>query len=261
MKTSMQIAAYQKWFGEYARSYISVAPSKDRMAMGLKLIHSQRVRKLAKKLALELSLDKKQVFLAELCGLFHDIGRLPQFKKYKTFFDAKSEDHAALSINVLKRHGVLSDLGAKEEADILDAIFVHNKLSVPKGFHGQKLTLSKILRDADKIDILRVFDDYYRKGIGAEDINLGLPPGKTISKDALDEFKADRIVRIEHVRNQLDFIVMRLSWLFDINYKQSLGTVAKRNYIHTMFQMLPEGKGKDMVKEKITTLLEERLGR
>jgi len=256
-----EIITYQRWFGRYARSYLSDASSQDKVAMGLKLVHSQRVRKLAKDLALCLNLAERQVFLSELCGLFHDIGRLPQFKKYKTFFDAKSEDHAALGVEVLERHGVFSDLGQEEKTHVLDAIFVHNKFSIPKAFQGQRLILSKILRDADKIDIWRVFDDYYRKGSVTKDVNLGLPPGRTISGAVLEDLESDKIVRIEHVQNQLDFIIMRLSWLFDINFKHSLGIIAKRNYIHTMFQMLPEGKEKEIVRRKITALLEERLGR
>ena len=261
MHPHKEIIKYQKWFGRYARSYLSDASSEDRTAIGLKLVHSQRVRRLAKDLALNLDLTERQVFLVELCGLFHDVGRLPQFKKYKTFFDAKSEDHAALSVKVLEKNKVLSDLRQEEQAYVLDTIFVHNKFSIPKIFKGQKLIFAKILRDADKIDIWRVFDDYYKKGTGASDINLGLPPGKTISAAVLEDFESGKIARIEHVQNQLDFMVMRLSWLFDINYKQSLGIIAKRNYIQTIFQMLPEGREKEIVQKKINALLEEKLGR
>ncbi len=255
------ILPYQRWFGTYARTYILEAPERDRQAMGLKLRHSQKVRGLAKTLALDLKMPQREVFLAELCGLFHDIGRLPQFKMYKTFVDSKSDDHALLSVKVLKEEKVLEELPPEEKEAVIDAIFVHNKLSIPEDFKELKLTLSKIVRDADKIDIWRVFDTYYRYGKGAEDINLGLPPGQDISQKVMDDFLKGNIVRLEYVKNQIDFMVMRLSWLYDINFSKSLEIIVERNYIETIIQRLPQGAKRELIEKTITRFLQEKLGK
>lgn len=257
----MEIRPFHRWFGSYARSYLSGAPLKDKRAIGLKLVHSQKVRGIAKRLALHLDIEGKELFLAELCGLFHDIGRLPQFKRYKTFLDAKSEDHAALSVEVLKNENVLSQLEEQDKNMVIDAISVHNKFSIPAEFKGFKLTLAKILRDADKIDIWRVFDEFYKKGKGTSDINLGLPYGQTISEKIINDFCSGYVIRWEDVKNQLDFMVMRLSWLFDINFEQSLGIIAERNYIDTILNLLPDEAGKRLIKEKISNLFQEKLGK
>ncbi|NPA94970.1 MAG: HD domain-containing protein [Thermodesulfobacteria bacterium] len=251
---------YQRWFGTFARGFISGAPDRDRQAIGLKLRHSQKVRGLSKTLALDLKLKEKDVFLAEICGLFHDIGRLPQFATYKTFVDARSDDHARLSVETLKKEGILNGLAPQEREAVLDAIFIHNKLSIPEDFEGIRLTLAQIVRDADKIDIWRVFDTFYRLGKGAEDINLGLPQGEDISADVMKDFLEGHIVHLEYVKNQLDFMVMRLSWLYDINFKLSLKIIVERNYIETIIQRLPEGTKREAIRKKISQYLQEKLG-
>ncbi len=255
-----EMIRYQGWFGAFSRAFLSNASRKGREAIGLKLVHSQRVRHLALTLAREIDLDHGALFLSELCGLFHDIGRLPQFEKYGTFLDAKSEDHALLGVKVLMENQVLKDLKFEERQMVLDAIYVHNKFSIPESFKGLKLTLSKIIRDADKIDIWRVFDEFYKRGRGSSEINLGLLPGDAISSEVMEDFSSGRIVRLENVKNQLDFMIMRLSWLFDINFKASLKIITQRGYIDTILERLSEGKERHLISGKLSRLLEERLG-
>ncbi len=266
MKTTLnrpfrqEMIRYQGWFGAFSRAFLSNASKTGREAMGLKLVHSQKVRHLALILAQDIDVGERALFLSELCGLFHDIGRLPQFKKYGTFLDAKSEDHALLSVKVLMENQVLKDLKFEERQVVLDAIYVHNKFSIPENFKGLKLTLSKILRDADKIDIWRVFDEFYTKGKGSTEINLGLPPGDAISSEVMEDFSSGRIVKLENVKNQLDFMVMRLSWLFDINFKASLKIITQRGYIDTILERLPQGEERRLISSKLSRFLKERLG-
>ena len=47
-----------------------------------------------------LQLSLHDVQLAEIMGLFHDVGRFRQYSIYKTFNDAQSEDHADLGLKV-----------------------------------------------------------------------------------------------------------------------------------------------------------------
>ncbi len=259
MTDKREIIRYQRWFGTYARSFIKGATAKAKEAIGLKLVHSQRVRRISKDLAVRIGLDVHSIFLAELCGLFHDIGRLIQFQRYGTFVDSKSEDHALLGIQVLEKYKVFKDLEHKEQELLKDAIFVHNKFSIPSDFEGLKLVLSKILRDADKIDIWRVFECFYSKGSGPQEINLGLEPGKSISDKVLADFLKGRMVRIEDVRNQLDFMVMRLGWLYDINYDESLKILVKRGYIDSLIKRLPEGPKRQSILKRVKRFLQERL--
>ncbi len=256
MKNDMR--PFQSWFGRYTRRFLKNFKGDDRNALALKIYHSQQVRKIIKELSKRIGLSRKEIFMAEISGLFHDIGRFEQFRKYHTFYDLKSEDHAALSCNVLKKEGVLDTLSGVEKDLVLDSIFVHNKFSIPQDFKGLKLTISKLLRDADKIDIWRVFDDFYQMGKGSSEINLGLPMGEKISEKVFSQFMKEEIVNIKDVKSQVDFMVMRLSWLYDINFKESLLKIVKRGYIDTIFRFLPEDEKRNAIREKIFSFLEKR---
>ena len=83
--------------------------------MALKIVHSQKVAEISKQLAIHRNCSAMDVDLAEVTGLYHDIGRFEQIRQYHTFIDWKSVDHAKLSTVVL--------FGPKRDADkILEAL-------------------------------------------------------------------------------------------------------------------------------------------
>ena len=252
------IRPFQAWFGRYAKGFLKDFNGEDRHALALKIYHSQQVRKIVKELSGKIGLAPREAFLAEVSGLFHDVGRFEQFKRHHTFHDLKSEDHAALSCKVLRAEKVLDAFSKGEQELILDSIHVHNKYSIPGHFEGIKLTVSKLLRDADKIDIWRVFDDFYQKGKGSCEINLGLPMGERISEEVFSQFMKEKIVNIKDVESQMDFMLMRLSWLYDINFKESLLKIVKRGYIDTILRLLPSDETIKAIEEKVFSLLEKR---
>ena len=64
----------------------------------LKVKHILRVAEVSKIIATKLNLTENQIRLAELIGLFHDIGRFEQVRLYDTFSDKDSGlDHASYS--------------------------------------------------------------------------------------------------------------------------------------------------------------------
>ena len=69
--------------------------------ISIKQEHTGYVTAIARELAQHLNLGQHDVQLAEMMGLFHDVGRFRQYSIYKTFNDAQSEDHADLGLKVL----------------------------------------------------------------------------------------------------------------------------------------------------------------
>ena len=65
---------------EIFQKYISKFDMNDEMIL-LKYKHSLRVASLAKLIAKNLKMNAKEMDLAYLCGLYHDIGRFMQVKK------------------------------------------------------------------------------------------------------------------------------------------------------------------------------------
>ena len=69
----------------------------------LKIYHTYRVAEICERIAQSLSLSKEDVDLAWLLGMLHDVGRFEQLKRYGTFSDAQSIDHAHFGVNFYMR--------------------------------------------------------------------------------------------------------------------------------------------------------------
>jgi len=91
-----------------------------------KIIHSYSVAEKCFSIASSLKLDKSQRDFCYIIGLFHDIGRFEQWKKYGTFFDKISENHGFLGAKILE--GFLDKLGLtiREQEIMHDVIKYHN---------------------------------------------------------------------------------------------------------------------------------------
>ena len=143
----------------------------------LKVDHTYRVAALSERIAISLGLDKADTDLAWLIGMLHDIGRFEQLKNYGTFSDADSIDHAHYGVELLFDEGLIwkfidktklkadieddksEDKLKKEfsELDILKtAIFNHSAYRIEEGLPEKVQMFCNIIRDADKIDILKV---------------------------------------------------------------------------------------------------------
>lgn len=96
---------------------------------------------------------------AWLIGMLHDIGRFEQLKRYDTFNDRLSIDHAAFGADLLfgEEHLIrnFSD-NARLYPLLEEAVRDHSLYRLPEGLDPVTEIFCNIIRDADKIDILRV---------------------------------------------------------------------------------------------------------
>lgn len=146
---------FKKWFLEYVDQF-SASDYLTQDNIKRKIEHTGRVRENILLLAKSEKIGEEESRLAESIALFHDLGRFEQFMRYKTFVDSESEDHALLGVKILKRTGILSHLPPNEKYLLLKAIEYHNRLEIPECSKSSKelLFYSKLIRDADKLDIL-----------------------------------------------------------------------------------------------------------
>ena len=91
---------FKKWFSDYCKSFYS-SDIEDQKNIYLKEQHTFNVCKNIIEIAKGLSLSNDQIILAETVALFHDIGRFPQYAKYKTFRDSISVNHGLLGAQTL----------------------------------------------------------------------------------------------------------------------------------------------------------------
>ena len=142
------LAQLHQWMADYMKSFYN-EDEKIQAAILLKEEHTGYVTEISRELAAHLRLNPHDRQLAELMGLFHDIGRFRQFTLYQTFNDAQSEDHAALSVKVLHELPLIKKLSAEDQELLFFAIANHNKKAIAPARDKRKLFFARLLRDAE----------------------------------------------------------------------------------------------------------------
>lgn len=205
----------------------------------LKVKHIYRVVDNSEIIAKNLGLDEEKIQLAKLIGLLHDIGRFEQIRKYNTFMDSKSVNHAEEGIKdlykdnkKLLRKFIIDD---KYDDIIYKAIINHNKLEIDKDLSDEERLFVNIIRDADKVDIFKVVTtDKLENTTSFENIDI---PNYIISNEIYNEFNQEKLVQYKNINNCLDYMVAWTAYIYDINYAESLKIIKENNYIDKIFNM------------------------
>lgn len=102
-------------FAEYVRNY---DPSDEKIK--LKINHTYRVAGLCQRIAESLGLSEPDVDIAWLLGMLHDIGRFEQIRRFGTFNDVQSVDHAEFGADLLFKEGLIRKFaeGYYEECEL-----------------------------------------------------------------------------------------------------------------------------------------------
>jgi hypothetical protein len=253
----------KQWFSDYCGTFYTPNPEDQRNII-LKEEHTRHVCGNMTAIAGDLSLGGDRVMLAEAVALFHDIGRFPQYRRYRTFQDSVSVNHAALGAGVLIENNVLESVPKREQDLIIRAVTLHNVFAVPQGIDPEILLFLKMVRDADKLDIWRVFIELGRER--AEDrasaANLGLPDTSGYSPAVLASLRRKELVRYSTLKTMNDFRLLQLAWIFDLNFEASLRMVAERRYIDRMSALLPDAfeirDALDFVRQYVTGRLHRK---
>jgi len=135
--------------------YVSGYDSSDEK-IHLKIVHTHKVAALCDKVARSIQLSDDDCNLAWFIGMMHDIGRFEQIRRCGTFFDASSVDHAELGADLLFKEGLIDRFASECDPMVETAVRMHNKLAIEPSLSDRDALFCNIVRDADKIDILRV---------------------------------------------------------------------------------------------------------
>ncbi|MCR5778761.1 MAG: HD domain-containing protein [Lachnospiraceae bacterium] len=216
-------------FAEYTDRYNS-----SDIKVKLKIDHTYRVAKIADRIAESLHLTGLDRDIAWLLGMLHDVGRFEQLRRFHTFIDADSVNHAALSADILFKEGhirdYIDDLG--EDALIEKAIRLHNVYKLPESLTIRELLFVNLLRDADKIDILKVncdipFDEIY-------DCSMDTYIHDKISDEVLNDALSKKNVDRTHSKTTVDKLVCTISFVFGIAYPESIRCIKEQGYLDEM---------------------------
>lgn len=248
------------WFNKYYETFTELSENHQRI-FEIKKEHSLRVADIALLLSDKLEWaddDKKLTFLI---GILHDIGRFSQMLEFNTFSDEKSVDHAERAITVIKESGLLETLNISNKEPVFAAILNHNKFKIQDGLTGQQLLHSKLIRDADKLDIYRVLADYYSKRNG--DINhtltWELQKGTVVSPAVAKEILSGKMVSKKNLVSEIDVKIMQLSWVYDLNFRPTFEYLLKHRYLENVYNSMPKNDLVIEIYRKIKVFTENKI--
>ena len=216
------------------KKYINNYDVKDEK-IKTKIQHIERVSILSKEIAKSLNLKQEDIQLAELIGLLHDIGRFEQIKRYNTFVDKNSINHGKFGVQILFEDGLIENFIEDRQYDkiIKDSILNHNKNKKDLIFENEKEELhSKIIRDADKTDILYILT-YENKSVAWEKSNLSK---EKMTDEIYREFIENKAINYKEIKTPVDILVTHFAYIYDFNYKYGLQVIKNNDYYTKIYK-------------------------
>ncbi len=239
-------------FSAFTASYLH-GPDEDVYNVQLKIDHSGRVLENAGMIAESENMDRETSYLAQVAALFHDTGRFPQYDRYKTFDDSKSENHARLGVRTLKKLNLLDGLSEQHRRIVLGAVILHNVKKLPPKPLPVLDTVTRVVRDSDKLDIIPVMLAHLDPKTPLNKVvalGVGRDPEK-YSPAILKEIMARKNCDYRKMRWTNDFILLVASWLYDINFQASFKALSDRRYLDKIFAALPDNPEMNRLQERL----------
>lgn len=235
------LAELRQWFTRYAGEFKSGKPAQDTNIL-LKEAHTHRVCEEILYIGKEIGLSPPDLALAEAIALLHDVGRFEQFARYHTFNDRESANHAELGVGILREKAILNAVDGAERELILRAIAYHNRVALPSGESERCLLFSRMIRDADKLDVWGVFLDHFARKDSDQAVTHFLPDTPGFSEKICRQLIARSIVHYADITNLNDFKLLQLGWIYDLNFAPSFRRFRQRRYLERYRQFLPDSE-------------------
>lgn len=220
--------------GEFLSRFNTADPK-----IALKVHHAYRVAELCERIASEEGFGPEMRDTAWLVGMLHDVGRFIQLQNYDTFVDTDSVNHAELGARMLFDEGLIERFIDRSECDphLVDAmqaaIAMHSAWRLPSDLDDVTQGLCVILRDADKIDILRVNCEERTETIypftEGELLNSGL------SREVKDAFEAESTIPTPLKKLPADYALGHCAFGWELTFPSSKRIVVEQGYLRRLF--------------------------
>ena len=133
---------------------------------------------------------------------------------------------------------------------ILKSVKNHNKLEIDNNLTQKELYFAKLVRDADKLDII------------ITQSNQITDNSNTINKNTIKAIKNKQLCPNQYVTNQLENLIRNLALIYDLNFKESYRIIKKSNIIDKKLKLLENHILKEELEEIKNTLsnyIEEKI--
>lgn len=240
---------------------VKTAPdmASDLTPLTVKITHTFKVLDNAEAIAKTESFSPDIMRAISFAALYHDLARFDQYILYGTFKDRISRNHGAWSVELLKKYKRLKNEPPYLQKLIRIAIGLHNRRALPESFTGISRKICEVIRDADKLDILRIMAGHLA---GADQKNptviLDLPDDpKLTGPNVIPAALEGLTIGYEDLRSLNDFRVLLGSWYFALSFRGSRKLFKEAGHGLSLAQDLPDneiyGKVRAMLIHKLTT--------
>ncbi|MCL2421951.1 MAG: HD domain-containing protein [Defluviitaleaceae bacterium] len=211
----------------------------------LKIDHTYLVRDHCIEIAKWLELSDKDVELAGIIGLFHDLGRFRQAIGFGTMDDRVTGLHGDLSADVFLEEAPKGTLSADDIEVIVDALRYHNLYEIPEGLSERSLLFTQIVRDADKLDIFRFYVDKceargFRHIMSEED--------GAYSPKMLEGVLRGENQKTSDIQNKNDRKLMQISLVYNMNFGYTFRWMLEKDYLAEITGVA-DGTADDVMKQ------------
>ena len=241
--TRLRMDGYSQAFNAYVREFYTHDPDHD-FHLDIKAEHSRNVFTHACGLAgaeeaFAAFPDRARALL--LAAMFHDFGRFLQYHRYGTFSDAQSVNHGRLAVREVKRLGLLRTEPVHVRHAALAGIILHNRYSLPARLPEGIRYVAEAVRDADKLDILRIMASHLTGAVPPDPVVvLHAASSPEVSPAVLEAVMRRRLASYTDLATTTDFIILVCGWFYDLNFAWSRGVFAKSSYTRSLLAALPE---------------------
>lgn len=238
--TVPDLSRFREFFARYVDGFLTRDPGYDEN-LEIKRGHSLNVAAHAAMLADSLVLPPDLDRACRLAGLFHDLGRFEQYRDWRTFDDRSSVDHGRLGSLLLGRTEALAGEPARVRRLVRAAVLLHNRRTLPPGAPADHLLVTRVVRDADKLDIFRVMVSHFAPQRALNPVvTLGLrdEPGAW-SEAVAGAVRGRRLAEYARMEYVNDFKLLLLSWVYDLNFPAARRALLASGLVQELAAMLP----------------------
>jgi hypothetical protein len=167
-----------------------------------------------------------------------------------------------LGVEVLRKEKLLNGLKPQERESIEKAIEYHGIKEIPGDLNGDCLLFSKLIRDADKIDVLYVATEYYRQYAQDPDgfkMELDLPEEPGYSSEVVEKILCGLPIDYGDLRTMNDMRLAQLGWVYDVNFTATLKRIRHRRLLEKLLQFLPEGRDVEKARKIVFDYVDSRI--
>ncbi len=245
MITSDTIQVFRTDYKKYVNRFYTDAYKNDN-AVARNLLHTEKVVENILVLANSLELSESERYTAEALALFHDIGRFWILMEEEN--DTKKIDHAEASVEYLKSNDTFNLLDDQSKSVIAEVILNHHLPEITKKDNSVSLFFSRLLRDADKLDIWRYTVDSLANKTKRSDLasEFGLIEKPIVNSSFCQNIIDGVLPNKDDIVTFSDYLLFQMSWVFDLNFRKSFQLLNKMQYMRHIYDALPK---QDMVFE------------